>query len=56
MKLTATIKEACEITGLGKTTLYNLIATKRVESTTVGRRRLIRMDSLERLLEAGCHG
>ena len=52
MKLTATVREACEMTGLGKTTLYSLLAQGVVESTTVGRRRLIKVESLRRLLEA----
>lgn len=52
MKLTATVKEACEITGLGKTKLYDLMNAGAIRTTTVGRRRLVSMDSLRALLEA----
>ncbi|MBA3525898.1 MAG: helix-turn-helix domain-containing protein [Sphingomonas sp.] len=52
MKLTATVKEACQMTGLGKTTLYDLMARGEIESTTVGRRRLVKVESLRKLVEA----
>lgn len=52
MKITATIKEACEMSGLGKTTLYARIALGEIATVTVGRRRLVKVDSLLRLLEA----
>lgn len=45
------IPEACRITGLGRTTLYNLINTGRVKAVTVGRRRLVLVDSLRALIE-----
>lgn len=52
MKITATIKEACEMSGLGKTTIYERIASGDLATVTVGRRRLVKVDSLLRLLEA----
>jgi excisionase family DNA binding protein len=52
MKITATVREACQMTGLGKTKLYELIANGKIETTTVGRRRLINVESLRRLVEA----
>jgi excisionase family DNA binding protein len=51
-KITCSIKEATELTGLGKTTLYSLIAEGKITSTRVGTKRLIHVDSLRRLLEA----
>ncbi|MGY3448400.1 excisionase family DNA-binding protein [Bradyrhizobium sp. USDA 4353] len=50
-KLTCTINEACEATGLGRTKLYELIGEGRLATTTVGRRRLVVVRSLLSLLE-----
>jgi len=50
-RLTCTIGEACEATGLGRTKLYELIGTGRLVTTTVGRRRLVIVHSLLSLLE-----
>ena len=51
-KITCSIKEATELTGLGKTTLYSLLAQDKITSTRVGTKRLIHVDSLRRFLEA----
>jgi excisionase family DNA binding protein len=51
-KLTCTINEACEMTGLGRTKLYELIGDGRLATTTVGRRRLVVVRSLLSLLES----
>jgi hypothetical protein len=48
--LAVTVPVALRITGLGRTTLYGLIADGTVESVTVRRRRLISFASLERLI------
>jgi excisionase family DNA binding protein len=40
-RLSCTVREACDASGLGPTTIYALIADKTLESTRVGRRRLI---------------
>jgi excisionase family DNA binding protein len=40
-RLTCTIDDACEATGLGRTKFYELIATGRIVTTTIGRRRLV---------------
>jgi excisionase family DNA binding protein len=45
-RLTCTVAEACEATGLGRTKLYELIGDGRVTTTTVGRRRLVLVQSL----------
>jgi excisionase family DNA binding protein len=50
-RLTCTIGEACEATGLGRTKLYELIGTGHLVTTTVGRRRLVIVYSLLSLLE-----
>lgn len=50
-KLTCTINEACEMTGLGRTKLYELIGDGHLVTTTVGRRRLVVVRSLLSLLE-----
>lgn len=45
-RLTCTVAEACKATGLGRTKIYELIGDGRVTTTTVGRRRLIIVQSL----------
>jgi excisionase family DNA binding protein len=49
-RLTCTIAEACEATGLGRTKFYELIGDGRVTTTTVGRRRLVIVQSLFNLV------
>jgi excisionase family DNA binding protein len=51
-KLTCTINEAREMTGLGRTKLYELIGDGHLATTTVGRRRLVVVRSLLLLLES----
>jgi len=48
--LTVTVAMARKISGLGNTTIWALIKNGQLESTSVGRRRLIVYASLERLL------
>jgi excisionase family DNA binding protein len=50
-RLSCTIDEACEATGLGRTKLYELIGTGQLTTTTVGRRRLVMVRSLLALLD-----
>jgi excisionase family DNA binding protein len=50
-RLTCTIAEACEVTGLGRTKLYELIGHGRITTTTIGRRRLVQIRSLLSLIE-----
>lgn len=52
-RLTCTIEEACSATGLGRTKIYELIGAGCLATTTVGRRRLVSVDSLRALLEPG---
>lgn len=49
---TCTVAEACSAVGFGKTKLYELIDGGEVDSIRIGRRRLIRVPSLLRLLES----
>ena len=50
-RLTCTIDDACEVTGLGRTKLYELMGTGQLATTTVGRRRLVLVSSLQALLD-----
>ncbi len=50
-RLSATIDDTCHITGLGRTTVYELIAEGKLKSVAIGRRRLILMQSIEALLQ-----
>jgi len=38
--------------GIGKTTLYRLIGEGKVDTVTIGRRRLVKVDSLRALVAA----
>jgi excisionase family DNA binding protein len=48
--LSVGIDAACSLTGLGRTTVYQLISQGRLQSVTVGRRRLVLLNSIEELL------
>jgi excisionase family DNA binding protein len=50
-RLSCTIAEACEATGLGRTKLYELIGDGHLATKTVGRRRLVLVRSLLSLLQ-----
>jgi excisionase family DNA binding protein len=45
-RITCTIREACEASGISRSKLYELMAANLLETTTVGRRRLIVVSSL----------
>ena len=51
-RLTCTVAEACEVTGLGRTKLYELIGDGLLATITVGRRRLVLVQLLLSLIEA----
>jgi excisionase family DNA binding protein len=55
-RLSCTIAEACEATGLGRTKLYELIGDGHLTTTTVGRRRLVLVRSLLSLLQTSASG
>jgi excisionase family DNA binding protein len=46
-----TVPEACQAIGVGPTTLYELVAAGAIETTKVGKRRLVLVRSLRRLIE-----
>lgn len=48
-RLTCTIEEACEVTGLGRTKLYELIGDGHLDTIAIGRRRLILVRSIRKL-------
>jgi excisionase family DNA binding protein len=49
-RVTCTVPAACEFTGLGKTLIFEKIADGTLESIQVGRRRLILVPSLLKML------
>ena len=50
-RITCTIAEACEASGLGRTKIYEAISDGRLVSTRIDRRRLIIVASLLKMLE-----
>ena len=49
-RLTCSVREACDATGLSRAKMYLLISDGSVSSTTVGRRRLVHIRSLTTLV------
>ena len=52
MKITGTIEEAKAASGIGKTKLYEKINDGTLKTVHIGRRTLVRWDSLLAMLEA----
>lgn len=50
-RITVRIREACRITGIGRSKLYELIAEGEIEIVKVGAMTLIPVDSLKALTE-----
>ena len=48
--ITVSIKVACELSGLSRSTIWRLATTGQIETTSIGRKRLIILNSLEALL------
>jgi len=48
--LALSIKDAAKALGLGRTTIYVMIADGRLETFKVGRRTLVRMESIRRVI------
>ena len=46
------IPEAARALGLGRSKIYELMGEGRLESVTIGRRRLVRVDSVKALVDA----
>lgn len=49
-KIAYSIREACHATSLGRTTIFNYIATGRLRATRVGGRTLIPVEALHALI------
>lgn len=49
--LAITVKDAVVVTGLGKTTLFELLKSGEIEGVKIGNRRLITYSSLKALIE-----
>jgi excisionase family DNA binding protein len=50
-KLAYSVEEAIEVTTVGRSKLYELMATGQLESVQVGRRRLIPAEALRRFMD-----
>jgi excisionase family DNA binding protein len=51
-KLSVTIPEAIEMTGLGRSTIYRLFAERKLTPRKSGKRTLILVDDLKRYIES----
>ncbi len=49
--ITAPIGEFCQLSGLGRTRVYELIGTGELDSITIGKRRLIIIELYRKLIE-----
>ena len=47
------ISEAAKSLGLGRTTIYRLIKAGELESVRIGSRRLLKVESIRRIIEQG---
>lgn len=50
--ITVSINDAAKALGLGRTSIYVLIREGRLETVKLGRRNLVKVESIRRLLEA----
>lgn len=48
------VATACRVSSLGQTKIFELLASGRLASSKIGKRRLIHADSLRKLIEEGC--
>lgn len=46
------IKQACSLLGLSRTTLYALLACDKLRSVTIGRRRFVPSDAIDEFIAA----
>ena len=51
-RVTCTIPEGCQVTGLGRTKLYELIGGGYLSTISIGRRRLVHVTSLLKLVNS----
>ena len=52
--LAYSVSEACRMSSLGKTRLYQLISEGHLQARKIGRRTVILASSLNRLIDGGC--
>lgn len=50
-KVVLSIKETANILNLGRTSVYHLIKERKLDTIRLGRRRLVKIDSVHRLIE-----
>jgi excisionase family DNA binding protein len=50
--LAVSINDAAKVLGLGRTSIYAMIAAGRLDAFKLGRRRLVRVESIRRLVAA----
>lgn len=50
--LTVTVEGAKRALGVGRTTIYSMIASQQLQTIKIGRRRLIKAESIRALVEA----
>lgn len=50
--VTVTVRDACQALGLGTTKIYELIGNGTLETITIGRRRLVKVSSIQQLVAA----
>ena len=53
LPISVTLHEACRLSGLGMSKIYEAISNSTLESVTIGKRRLVLYESLVRMIEAG---
>ena len=51
--LTVSLEDGAAMLGVSRSTFYTLIADEKIETIKIGRRRLARVASIERLAETG---
>jgi excisionase family DNA binding protein len=51
-RLLASINETSEALRVGRTSVYSMLSDGRLEAIKVGRRRLVKVESIRRLIEA----
>jgi len=52
-RIAVSVKEAVDLTSISRSTMYALLANGTVESVKVGGRRLVKIESLRKLVEGG---
>ena len=50
-RITVPVGEFCRLAGIGRSLVYEMIGDGRLDSITIGKRRLIVLDSYRRLIE-----